>query len=181
MDARERGECMRMILDGQKAGLEELYGDCFQAVFAYALSILRDWQRAEDAAQEVFLKAWLRADTYRFGNDPKTWLMGIAKNTALDALRGGKAEVSDADAADLLIQNASFDDTEDGVVSKLFWDRVLVQLGEADREIFVLRNLSDLTLAQISGLVGLPVYTVARRNAAAVKEIRQILKGSEWV
>src|SRR2546421_11943120 len=56
-------------------------------VFGMTLSILRDRQAAEEAAQEAFVRAWRHASTY----DPRkgtvaAWLVMIARNVSIDML-----------------------------------------------------------------------------------------------
>ncbi|HEY2640667.1 MAG TPA: sigma factor, partial [Streptosporangiaceae bacterium] len=59
--------------------------DRFQRrVFGLTLSILRDRQAAEEAAQEAFVRAWRHASTY----DPRkgtvaAWLLMIARNVSI--------------------------------------------------------------------------------------------------
>ena len=65
-------------------------------VYGLALTILREPAAAEDAAQEAFLRAWRHAETY----DPRrgrvlTWLLGIARNVAIDTVRLKRAEPLD--------------------------------------------------------------------------------------
>src|SRR5213083_2005306 len=56
-------------------------------VFGMTLSILRDRQAAEEAAQEAFVRAWRHASTY----DPRkgavaAWLLMIARNVSINML-----------------------------------------------------------------------------------------------
>src|SRR5918992_4792134 len=68
-------------------------------VFGLALTILHDRAAAEEVAQETFLKAWRHADAF----DPRrghvaTWILTIARNTALDAVRMKRTEPWDPEA-----------------------------------------------------------------------------------
>lgn len=67
-------------------------------VYGLAVTILRDQAAAEDAAQETFVRAWRHAETYdaRRGR-VLTWLLGIARNVAIDAVRLRRAEPVDPD------------------------------------------------------------------------------------
>ena len=46
----------------------------------FCLLQLRDASQAEDAAQDVFIKAWRALSTFRGGSSEKTWLLHIAAN-----------------------------------------------------------------------------------------------------
>jgi RNA polymerase sigma-70 factor (ECF subfamily) len=56
-------------------------------LFHYAISRLRDPQRAEDLVQEALLAAWKGSERYRGGSTERTWLTGILRNKILDHFR----------------------------------------------------------------------------------------------
>ncbi len=60
------------------------YGD---ALFAYAVSRLRDRSLAEEAVQETFLSALKSLDQYRKTGSEGAWLMGILKRKVIDQAR----------------------------------------------------------------------------------------------
>ncbi len=66
-----------------------------KAALAVAFAVLRDADRAGDAVQEAFLRAWTELarlqDMGRFGG----WLMQIVRNAALDLRRKQKPTVAD--------------------------------------------------------------------------------------
>ena len=55
----------------------------------FCLLQLRDASQAEDAAQDVFIKAWRALSTFRGDSSEKTWLLHIAANTCRDYQRTG--------------------------------------------------------------------------------------------
>lgn len=66
-------------------------------LFHYAISRLRDPQRAEDLVQEALLAAWKGAERYRGGSTERTWLTGILRNKILDHFRKASRETSFTD------------------------------------------------------------------------------------
>lgn len=58
--------------------------NCWRLCFMY----LSDWQLAEDALQETFLKVFRKYDTFAGRSSEKTWLVRIAVNVCKDYLRG---------------------------------------------------------------------------------------------
>lgn len=76
------------IADGDQAALSELYLQTKNAVYSFALSMLRELHAAEDVMQETFLQVWKSAPTYvPRGKSPLPWILGIAKNLSLARLR----------------------------------------------------------------------------------------------
>ena len=69
--------------------LHRLYGG---RVHSAIYRIVRNHVVAEDLAQEVFLKAWLQANSFEQGNSRclAVWLVAIAKNRAIDYLRSAE-------------------------------------------------------------------------------------------
>ena len=65
-----------------------LYDATSGKLFSVCLSVLNDQQAAEDALQDSYIKIWNKADQYHTnGMSPMTWLITIARNTAIDRLR----------------------------------------------------------------------------------------------
>ncbi len=77
---------------GDRSAFSSLYDATSAKLFGVALRVLNDRADAEDVLQEVFVKIWHNADRYAAnGLSPMTWLITIARNTAIDRLRARKA------------------------------------------------------------------------------------------
>src|SRR5918999_2407861 len=80
----------------------------FQArVYGLVITIVRDRGTAEEVAQEAFVRAWRHAGTY----DPRrgrvaTWLLAIARNAAIDAVRVRSVEPLDPEVLAGRLQRA---------------------------------------------------------------------------
>jgi len=88
-----------------RTAFEALYRATSAKLLGVALRILGNRAEAEDALQEIYIKIWSNADRYEAnGLSPMTWLITIARNTAIDRLRArraGGAELEEiADLAD---------------------------------------------------------------------------------
>ena len=77
-----------------------LYDATSAKLFGVCLRVLDSRPDAEEVLQEVFVKVWRNAGRYSAnGLSPMTWLITIARNTAIDRLRARKVVHEDADAA----------------------------------------------------------------------------------
>lgn len=88
---REIEDYIGKVALGDRQALSALYDRTSAKLFGVCLRVLKDRAAAEDALQEVYLKVWRNANRYASnGLSPMTWLITIARNTAIDALRARK-------------------------------------------------------------------------------------------
>ena len=81
-----------------RAAFEELYDRVSAKLFGVCLRVLNKRAAAEDAMQDTFVKIWKNAGRYQAnGLSPMTWLITIARNTAIDRLRARKKGHQDID------------------------------------------------------------------------------------
>ncbi|MDG4647668.1 sigma-70 family RNA polymerase sigma factor [Roseibacterium sp. SDUM158017] len=75
-----------------------LYDATSAKLLGICLRVLNDRGAAEDALQDVYVKIWNRADRYKVtGHSPMTWLITVARNTAIDRLRAAPRETDALD------------------------------------------------------------------------------------
>lgn len=88
---------------GDRTAFSELYDATSAKLFGVCLRVLNNTASAEDALQETFMKVWRYADRYASnGMSPMTWLITIARNTAIDRLRARRPMDDIAGAEDRL-------------------------------------------------------------------------------
>ena len=79
---------MARVGEGDPGAINELYDRHARRVYALLVRIVSDRQSAEDLLQEVFLRAWDRADTYRESEGRVLpWILSVAHNLAINELR----------------------------------------------------------------------------------------------
>lgn len=172
MTLKECESCLEEICSGGSDGLKRLYTEYFNAVFALSLSILKDYHKAEDAAQEVFLKIWSSASGYRLGSNPKVWIMAITRNLCIDYLRRQKHETFD----DAVCETAAGAPDPGALVEdRTALKEALSVLPEPDREIFILHFVWDSSYLTISRMLKIPLATVAYKCTRSVKLMQKVL------
>jgi RNA polymerase sigma factor (sigma-70 family) len=158
----------------------------FQArVYGLALTIVGDSGRAEDVAQETFVRAWRHAASYdsRRGRVP-TWLLTIARNLAIDTVRLKSVEPLDPETvANRLHQiEASADASERMAPDDR--DRVrgaMAALPDDQRRALFLAAYLGRTAREISDLDGVPLGTVKTRIRAAMLKLHDSLEATHEV
>lgn len=146
-------------------------------VYGLIITIVRDPGTAEDVAQETFVRAWRNAGTYdarrgRVG----TWLLTIARNVAIDAMRARRPEPLDPVMIAARVQRAA---TNDSVPEERMRVRgALAELPEPQRRALFLAAFAGRTAREIGELEDVPVGTIKTRIRTAMLKLRDSLETS---
>jgi RNA polymerase sigma-70 factor (ECF subfamily) len=165
---------------GDRDAFTELYIRYFDRIYKYLRIILRSQHDAEDAAQQVFLKALDALPRYERRDRPfRSWLFVVARNHALDELaRRARTEP----VAPFELERAHDAPAPDGdALDSLEWlsDRDVVifieRLPLLQRQVLVLRFLLELNSAEIAAVLGTTPDTVRNQQARAMRFLRERL------
>ena len=131
---------------------------------------------ARDLAQEVFLRVYLAAGSYRENGHFRTWLYQIAVNQARDAARRSARRstvpMPDAEPPD---PAEAADPCEQGERAAAV-AAALAELPDPLREVVVLRHYEDLSFEAMARALGVPATTLKSRFAVAMTRLRDALK-----
>lgn len=128
-----------------------------------------DFARADDLAQETFLKAWNRLSSYRGPGRFKAWLMRIAYTQFLQDRRTQHSRAETVARAEA--QTTAPSTTVNPEVSDL--ERLLAVLSAPEREVMVLTHAHGLSHQEVSSVTGLALGTVKshlRRGKIKIRE-----------
>lgn len=79
---------------GDRKAFSALYDATSAKLFGTVMRVLNDRAGAEDVVQDAYMKIWRHADRYSAnGMSPMTWMITIARNTAIDRIRRTRATV----------------------------------------------------------------------------------------
>ena len=132
---------------------------------------------AEDITQEAFLRALRFFDGFRGGEDARTWILKIVRNTYYTQWRRSRSrgestefdeEMHTLGAAEDALESAMLDDAnpEAAYARKQqagLLDRALMDLPDEFREALVLREVEDLSYKEIAAALSIPMGTVMSR------------------
>lgn len=161
------------ISAGEKEAFCELYEKTGNAVFSYALSLLRNKEDAEDAMQDTFLKIRSAAHLYRPMDKPMAWIFTIARNVCLMKLRQQKRfSTVPVEEVGEQLDFREISDREDRIVLETAF-RVLTA---EECRIIVLHAVSGIKHREISEFFDLPLSTVISRYNRAIRKLRRQLE-----
>ncbi|MDD5627505.1 MAG: sigma-70 family RNA polymerase sigma factor [Elusimicrobia bacterium] len=150
--------------------LVERHGPGLYSFLVYRLGNRTD---ADDAYAEVMMKIWQNAGTYQESGRLKAWLFTIAHRTALDRLRkeAPVSLVEDVESKEAGPERQA----ESRQVAERF-QKALAGLPEEQRAVFLLREYSGLSFAEIAATLGCPLGTALARMRYAVLKLRRGLE-----
>ncbi len=160
----------------------QLYDRYGGLVYTIALRVVGDPALAEEVMQDTFLRCWTGAATFRQAEGRfAAWLGRIARNRAIDLLRGRqhqgrlreRAAIIDVATPSLM---ATVSDPADLVAIRHTVAAAIEALPAAQRSVVELAFYGGLTQVEIARLLGEPVGTVKTRTRAAMERLRLALR-----
>lgn len=176
LSRKELDQFLFRVAAGETEALSLLYHYSRVAVYATALSVLKNAHNAQDVTQDTFVRVWESAAQYRSQGSPMAWILTIARNLALTKLRQGKrqAELDEErwDAIPAEVPNITVED-------RRLIQEALSGLSDEERRIVLLHAVSGLKHREIAELLKLPLATVLSKYHRALKKLRMFMKGDD--
>jgi RNA polymerase sigma-70 factor (ECF subfamily) len=165
VSARQERVWVREAQAGSASAMEALFREHWRPSYRAAYLVTHDAAAAEDVAQEAFLAALRRLDSFDRGRPFGPWLHRIVVNRAIDWGRRRRlrreTELDDAAGED------PSSDISDATVA------ALAELSVEHRAVIVLRHLLGYTPGEIAELLDLPRGTVNSRLRRGLDTLRE--------
>lgn len=155
-------KAVRRCLEGETDAFETLVARYEARVYSLLLRLVGNPTDAEDLAQETFVKAYRKLETWEAGRPFLSWLFKIAHNTALDFLRARRPEHQTLDDPEQPVDVAERAPAEPEIDAGSV-ERALAELPPLYREALLLRHHEELDYAEIARITGAPLGTVKIR------------------
>lgn len=159
---------------GDRAAFSDLVLRWRGPLVALLCRLYGDPYLAEDAAQEAFIRAWQRLDSYQPERPFKNWLYRIGLNAALDLLRRQRPTQA-LDEQPLPDQAGGPEASLERKERSLEVRSAVLALPPAARTVLVLREYSGLSYQEISEVLEIPTGTVMSRLNYARTALRRSL------
>ena len=162
------------------ADFESIYREHFRFVWRTVRRLGVQGALVDDVVQEVFLVVHRRLADFEGRSSAKTWLYGIVRRVISDQRRTARRKPGGVDGSDGEIERAV--DPELGPEASAeqaervrLLHRILAELDDDKREVFVLAELEGLTGAEIAEALDVNPNTLASRLRAARREFEAAL------
>lgn len=162
-----------------ESGLRLLYDYYSSALYGVIFRIVPDQETAEDLLQDAFVKIWKNIDSYDATKGRLyTWLLNIARNTAIDATRSkAYRENGQIQSIDNNVYQVDKRHQHTTGVDHIGLGKVLDQLKPEQRQLIDLLYFGGYTQSEVAEELSMPLGTVKTRVKAAMTRLRQLLKG----
>jgi RNA polymerase sigma-70 factor, ECF subfamily len=171
-------DLMPLVQRKDALAFELLYDRHGGAAYSLAYRIVGDRGSAEDVTQEAFLSLWRSGAKYdRARGSVRTWLLGVVRNRAIDALR---RQATRAPTVELELERladtgpaAQLTDTEALRQEAAREVRGALKMLPADQlKVIELAYFGGLSHSEIAEALGMPLGTVKGRMRLAMEKIR---------
>lgn len=153
---------------------EQLVDDHYEALYRFAMSLVRSPDRAADLVQETFCIWAAKGDQLREASKAKSWLFTTLHREFLAHRRRASRFTDDSEAAQFAIDNTHSDDEQ--ADRQMDGQRVLELLGELDetfRAPLTLFYLQQHSYKDIAEILEIPIGTVMSRISRGKEILRR--------
>jgi RNA polymerase sigma-70 factor (ECF subfamily) len=151
-------------------------------IFRFLYGMVGEHDLAEDLTQETFMRAYASMNTFRGESKLSTWLCGIAKNVALNTLRGRNREFPSIEINDQSVAKLSEGDgtaPDDYLLNKELRNVIhdaLERLDSDKRMVFILKLLQQRSYDEIAEITGFSIPKLKTDLHRAKAEMRCLIR-----
>ncbi len=142
----------------------------------YARALAGDSHRADDLVQDTLERALTKFHLWRHGSDLRAWMFTIMHNVFINQLKA-RRELALDEAVEDGLQSAPQSDP----LELRDLDTALRRLPVEQREVLLLVGLEQLSYAEASQALGVPVGTVMSRLSRGRERLRAVMSGTATV
>ena len=154
-------------------------------LYSVVLSYVHSPEDAVDLAQDAFVKAYLRLESYHGGSAFYTWLYRIAVNSAIDFLRKRPARQAESLDDDKYRDNAfepaasDISASPERMIARSETKRIIQtaidSLSEKLRTAIILHDVEGFSQEEIAEILQCPIGTIKSRVSRGRQELRETL------
>ena len=167
---------VELIADGDEQALNALYIRHHPVVCGFIRRLVRDESAVEEIANEVFLDAWRNADQFQGKSKVVTWLLGIARNKAISAMRRRSALQLDNHAATVVEDPGDSPAVSlDKQARSAVLHECMAKLAPQHQQIINLIYYQEKKIGDVAEFLHVPVNTVKTRMFYARTRLGKLL------
>ncbi len=181
----EKSDCI--LIEEYKKGNQDAFAELFNryknTVYNFIFRLVRNPDTAEDLLENTFIKVIKSLDRYKERSKFKQWLFSIANSVTIDYLRKRKKEYI-VDPIEDWMELSDNSPSPQVIVEqeelKSYLEDKINSLSPKQKQVFIMRQESDLTFKEIAEILDCPLSTVLSRMHNAVVNLRKFLSECDY-
>jgi RNA polymerase sigma-70 factor (ECF subfamily) len=170
---------MARVAQGDRRAIALLFDRYQLTVYRFVLRRVANSATAEDIVSEVFLDLWRHAASFEGRARLSTWILAIARNKAVSAMRGRIDQPLEDTRAEAIPDGAiTAEETLDAAQRSAILRQCLARLSPAHREIIDLVYYHEKSVEEVAAIVGAPAATVKTRMFYARRKLAEALRAA---
>jgi len=149
--------------------IDRLFKEYSGSVFNYSLSLLKNYDDADDAVQDIFVRLIKSKESFKGNCSYKTWIMIITRNYCLTKLNGKANAPQRIDEKFIKAYNPSIE-------TSMAIDEALGRLSREDFELIYLREYEKHSYREIAEILGITVDNLKVKLFRVRKQLKEYLK-----
>ncbi len=159
----------------KREAFEYLYDNYSNALYGIAFKVLKEEDKAADSLQDTFLKIWKNISSYNSGKGTLfTWMLNIARNTAIDKLRGEAKNTNVFNLEHVHEMELTPAGIFDMPLATLDMRAIVSKLIPEKKQVIEMVYFQGYTHEEVSLKLNLPLGTVKSRVRRALSDLRNI-------
>lgn len=156
---------------------ESLYNMYSESMHGVIFNIVRDHDIAQEVMQDVFIKAWHKADSYNASKGRFfTWILNIARNAAIDKTRSKSFKNSSKNLnSDYFVDILPTQDNLDNSTNAIGIAKFVEKLAEKCKKVINLLYFKGYTQKEAAETLDMPIGTIKTHNRNCIKELREMV------
>jgi RNA polymerase sigma factor (sigma-70 family) len=168
-------ELVALLRSNHRGAFEYLYEHYSPALYGIICKILKDKDKADDVLQDSFLKIWRNIGFYNTDKGTLfTWMLNVARNTAIDKLRSDVKFTSDVNWENVPESELCRDAIFNPLPATMDVSVVVGWLIPERQVLIEMVYFQGYTHQEVSEQLNIPLGTVKSRIRVALQELRRI-------
>lgn len=165
---------VELIKRGDVKTIEYLYSSYYKLVKYHVYEIVRNNEDAEELTQDVFVKVFYKIGQYDEKHSFATWLINIAKHTAIDHLRKRSPNI------DYVEEILPRDQEDAELIGGSLDEKIRGLLSEEEYKIVTSRVYFDLKFIEVAKMLGISLASVTRKYYKGIRKLKKELKMEDF-
>ena len=171
IDEKELHELFEKMKQKDSKAYEELYKKYYNLVHNIAFSVLKNYENAEDIAQNVFVKIGNLEQEKLPQNYEASWLYTVTKNECISFIRKNKGTSS----IENRIENENDKNEIEAVIQNSSYQNLLGSLEQVEKQIIFLKIEAGYSFKEIAKLLKMPMGTVQWKYYKSLHSLKLLI------